>query len=105
MICLSLTASAQSHHKHSQQDLKNRWIVGVGGAAFTLFGALKQPEQRWVSQGSYHVGQTIPTNMTTNSYGNQYGYWRTEYLWENPVRSACVITGVILMTVSLTIKF
>ena len=94
ILIASLNTNAQSHH-HNQKDLGNRFTVGAGGVAFILMGALKTPEQRWVVDAS---------SPNTNSY-NQHGYWRTEKIYENPERSACVITGVILTTVSLTIKF
>lgn len=96
LVSILPQVQAQSRRKTYHPDAPLRIGVAAGGAAFILVGALQQSEKRWVVD---------PNATNTNSQGTQHGYWREEKIWENIPRSACFITGALLLCVSISIKF
>lgn len=95
LVSILPQVEAQSRRKTYHPDAPLRVGIAAGGAAFILAGALQQTEKRWVVD---------PNSQSTNSYA-QHGYWRDEKVWENIPRSACFITGALLLCVSISIKF
>jgi hypothetical protein len=70
-------------------------VTAVAGGAFLVAGALQRPDKVWVPDQN---------GSMFDSAGNK-GYWRNEKFYESPGRSLAMTSGVLLLGMSVIIKF
>jgi hypoxanthine phosphoribosyltransferase len=95
---LSFTkVNGQSFNKETNYKLQfSPTVLGaIAGGGFIAAGILQKPDLKWViDQNSYN----------TTAYG-QPGHWRNEHIWESPGRMAAIVSGVVIMGLSITFSF
>ena len=60
-----------------------------------MAGILTTPEKKWVADN---------TSNSATFYGQQ-GHWEKQKLWESQSRMAAIISGALIMSVSITVNF
>ena len=70
-------------------------IGAVAGSGFIILGALTTADLKWVPDN---------TSNSSTFYGQQ-GHWRKERVWESPTKTAAIISGIMIMGLSLTLSF
>ena len=95
---LSFTkVNAQSFNKETNYKLQiSPTLLGaIAGGGFIVAGILTTPEKKW-----------IPDNTSNSStfYGQQ-GHWGKQKIWESQSRMAAIVSGVMIMGLSVTLSF
>lgn len=70
-------------------------LGAIAGGGFIVAGVLTTPEKKWV--------QDNVSNSST-FYGQQ-GHWEKQKLWESQSRMAAIISGALIMSLTITLSF
>ena len=95
---LSFTkTNAQSFNKETNYKLQfNPTVLGaVAGGGFIVAGILTTPEKKWVADN---------VSNSSTFYGQQ-GHWEKQKIWESQSRMAAIISGALIMSVTVTLNF
>ena len=95
---LSFTnVKGQSFNQPTNYKLQiNPTLLGaIAGGGFIIAGVLTTPEKKWVQDN---------TSNSSTFYGQQ-GHWEKQKLWESQSRMAAIISGALIMTVTITLSF
>ena len=95
---LSFTkVNAQSFNKETNYKLQisPTMLGAIAGGGFIVAGILTTPEKKWV--------QDNVSNSST-FYG-QHGHWEKQKIWESQSRMAAIVSGVVIMGLSITFSF
>jgi len=95
---LSFTnVKAQSFNKETNYKLQiSPTVIGaIAGGGFIVAGILTTPEKKWV-----------PDNVSNSvTFYGQQGHWEKQKIWESQSRMAAIISGALIMSVSITLNF
>jgi hypothetical protein len=97
LICTTTKVNGQSFNKETNYKLQiSPTLLGaIAGGGFIVAGILTTPEKKW-----------IPDNTSNSStfYGQQ-GHWGKQKIWESQSRMAAIVSGVMIMGLSVTLSF
>lgn len=88
-------AQSKGRKYQGEYEISPRLTGAIAGGAFIIAGLLQRPDDVWVSD---------PNSQLVNSYGER-GYFKQQKIWECPVRSATIGTGLLIIGFSFTYKF
>jgi len=95
---LSFTnVKGQSFNKETNYKLQiSPTVIGaIAGGGFIVAGILTTPEKKWV-----------PDNVSNSvTFYGQQGHWEKQKIWESQSRMAAIISGALIMSVSITLNF
>jgi hypothetical protein len=95
---LSFTnVKAQSFNKETNYKLQiSPTVLGaIAGGGFIVAGVLTTPEKKWVADN---------VSNSSTFYGQQ-GHWEKQKLWESQSRMAAIVSGIMIMGLSITLSF
>ena len=96
-FCTTTKVNGQSFNKETNYKLQiSPTLLGaIAGGGFIVAGILTTPEKKW-----------IPDNTSNSStfYGQQ-GHWGKQKIWESQSRMAAIVSGVMIMGLSVTLSF
>ena len=95
---LSFTnVKGQSFNKPTNYKLQiSPTLLGaIAGGGFIIAGVLTTPEKKWVQDN---------TSNSSTFYGQQ-GHWEKQKLWESQSRMAAIISGALIMSLTITLSF
>ena len=95
---LSFTnVKAQSFNQPTNYKLQiSPTLLGaIAGGGFIVAGVLTTPEKKWVADN---------TSNSSTFYGQQ-GHWEKQKLWESQSRMAAIVSGIMIMGLSITLSF
>ena len=70
-------------------------LGAIAGGGFIVAGILTTPEKKWVADN---------VSNSSTFYGQQ-GHWEKQKLWESQSRMAAIVSGALIMSVSITVNF
>ena len=95
---LSFTkVKAQSFNQQTNYKLQiSPTVLGaIAGGGFIVAGVLTTPEKKWVADN---------VSNSSTFYGQQ-GHWEKQKLWESQSRMAAIVSGIMIMGLSITLSF
>ena len=95
---LSFTkVNAQSFNKETNYKLQisPTALGAIAGGVFIVAGILTTPEKKWVADN---------VSNSSTFYGQQ-GHWEKQKIWESQSRMAAIISGALIMSVTVTLNF
>ena len=70
-------------------------LGAIAGGGFIVAGVLTTPEKKWVADN---------VSNSSTFYGQQ-GHWEKQKIWESQSRMAAIISGALIMSVTITLNF
>jgi hypothetical protein len=70
-------------------------LGAIAGGGFIIAGVLTTPEKKWVQDN---------TSNSSTFYGQQ-GHWEKQKVWESQSRMAAIISGALIMSLTITLSF
>ncbi len=70
-------------------------LGAIAGGGFIVAGVLTTPEKKWV----------VDNVSNSSTFYGQQGHWEKQKVWESQSRMAAIVSGIMIMGLSITLSF